>query len=117
CCCTHEGRTLLQPDLDLRGLRLIRIVGDLDDRLAAPTVARPTLGHDGPPPRLTPGTGKIFQLGGPYTRGPAPQARWNCEQEARAQTKRGVIRPPRGDGSAPSPVASPVPRRRSDAPR
>src|SRR5262245_15222787 len=33
-----------------------------------------------------------------------------------AQTKRGAIRPPRADGSAPSPAASPAPPRRSDAP-
>src|SRR5262249_13017828 len=115
--CKHEGRKRRKPALDRVERRLIRIAGALADRLAAPTVARPTLGHDGPPPRLSPGTGEIFQLGGPYTRGSAPQARWNCEHEARARTKRGVIRPPRGDGSAPSPVASPVPRRRSDAPR
>src|SRR5262249_60888101 len=61
-----------------------RIFGDLDDRLAAPTVARPTLGHDGPPPRLNPGTGEVFQIWEPYTRGPAPQARWNCGHGARS---------------------------------
>src|SRR5262249_2190635 len=41
---------------------LVRIFGHLGDRLAAPTVARPTFGHEGPPLRLSPGTGEIFQF-------------------------------------------------------
>ena len=44
--------------------RLVGVVGDLENRLLAPTVARPTLGHDAPPLRLSPGTGVIFQVYG-----------------------------------------------------
>src|SRR5262249_27385639 len=114
--CKHKGRKRRKPPLDRGERRVIRIFGDLDDQLAAPTVARPTLAHAGPPPRLTPGTEEVFKIWEPYTRGPAPQARWNCDHGAAAQTKPGAIRPPRADGSAPSPAASPAPRRRSDAP-
>src|SRR5215813_1656570 len=82
--CKYKGRKRRKPPLDRGERRLIRIFGNLDDRLATPTVARPTLGHDGPPPRLNPGTNEVFQIWEPYTRGPAPQARWNCDHGARS---------------------------------
>jgi len=58
----HEWRKRRKPLLDRGERRLIGIFGHLGDGLAAPTVARPTLGHEGPPLRLSPGTGEIFQF-------------------------------------------------------
>src|SRR6516225_5002358 len=115
--CKNEGRKRRKLPLDRGERRLIRIVGDLDDRLAAPTVARPTLGHDGPPPRLSPGTGEIFQFGDLIHEGRRCKPDGIASMRPERGRNAGAIRPPRGDGSAPSPVASPVPRRRSDAPR
>src|SRR5262249_57171511 len=60
--CKHEWRERRKPLLDRGQRRLVGIFGHLGDRLAAPTVARPTLGHEGPPLRLSPGTGEIFQF-------------------------------------------------------
>src|SRR5262245_44560157 len=90
--CKHKWRKRRKPPLDRGERRLIRIFGDLDDRLAAPTVARPTLGHDGPPPRLSPSTGEIFQFRGTlYTSaGAASQMELRSAGPA-ARTKRGLF--------------------------
>jgi hypothetical protein len=49
----REDQRRERRELPLDGLQggLVRIFGDLHDRLPAPTVARPTLGHDRPPLR------------------------------------------------------------------
>src|SRR6185295_14861765 len=46
--------------LDRFERRLVRVVRHLENGLLAPTVARPTLGHDAPPLDLSPSTGEIF---------------------------------------------------------
>ena len=43
---------------------LVGVFRDLENGLLAPTVARPTLGHDAPPLDLSPSTGEIFQVHG-----------------------------------------------------
>jgi hypothetical protein len=43
----------------------------LRDRLLAPAVARPTLGHDRPPASLSPSRGELFQCHRLIARAPA----------------------------------------------
>jgi hypothetical protein len=55
--------------------RLIGILGNLENRLLAPTVARPTLGHDRPSTTLKPWYGRDFPSLRAYTRRRARQSR------------------------------------------
>jgi len=59
-----QRRKARELPLDRFERRLVGVFGDLENGLLAPTVARPTLGHDAPPLRLSPGTGVIFQVYG-----------------------------------------------------
>src|SRR6266436_1518520 len=71
-----------------RGERLlVRIFGNLGDRLLPPAVARPTLGHERPPLPLSPGRGEIFPLKRAYTRRPACQARSNRAHQRAAPSE------------------------------
>src|SRR5262249_59601758 len=70
--CKHEWRERRKPLLDRGQRRLVGVFWHLGGRLAAPTLARPTLRHEGPPLRLNPRTGASFPLLGAYTHAPAP---------------------------------------------
>src|SRR5207244_8194791 len=83
---------------------LVRILGNLGYRLLPPTVARPTLGHDRPPPPLSPGTGEIFYLGELIHEG-----RHAKPDRIAIRAERNALRPTGAARSAPSPAASQAP--------